>query len=214
MATGFEFFERDLKIATASLEPAEINKAVAIFAKKELARVIAEGIASPNYERFVNGRSGAAEETYQAPGAIVYEFTNWPIVISAALAELKRRGPRPRSGRFDSSYIVIAGGRAVVTDFAKIRADAEVIITNFQPYVRKAEVGFLGIPEQRLFKGTARVIASRFRGAFTIESKFVDVRPGLHAAMPYRLKMRASNDRISRKSGVLSYPAIIINPVS
>jgi hypothetical protein len=214
MATGFEFFERDLKVATASLEPEAINKAVATFAKKEVARVIAEGIASPTYERFVNGRSGAVEEAYQAPGAIVYEFTNWPIVIGAALAELKKRGPRPRSGRFDASYIVIAGGRAVVTDFTKIRADAEVIITNFQPYVRKAEVGFLGIPEQRLFKGTARAMASRFRGAFTIESRFVDVRSGLHAAMPYRLKMRASRDRISRKSGVLSYPAIIINPVS
>lgn len=214
MATGFEFFERDLKVATASLEPEAINKAVALFAKKEVARVIAEGIASPTYERFVNGRQGAVEESYQAPGAIVYEFTNWPIVIAAALAELKKRGPRPRSGRFDSSYIVIAGGRAVVTDFTKIRAETEVIITNFQPYVRKAEVGRLGIPELRLFRGTARALASRFRGAFTFESRFLDVRSGLHPAMPYHLKARRSRDRISRKSGVLSYPSIIINPVS
>ncbi|KQZ31583.1 hypothetical protein ASD50_15040 [Mesorhizobium sp. Root552] len=214
MATGFEFFERDLKVATASLEPAEINRAVATFARKELARVISEGIASPTFERFVNGRQGAVEESYQAPGSIVYEFTNWPMVIVAALDELKKRGPRPRSGRFDSSYIVIAGGRTVVTDFTKIRADAEVIITNFQPYVRKAEVGRLGIPELRLFRGTARVLANRFRGAFTFESKFLDVRAGLHPSMPYHLKTRRSRDRISRKSGVLSYPSIIINPVS
>lgn len=213
MATGFEFFERDLRVATAGMEPDAINKAVAAFARQEVRRVIAEGIASPQYERYVNGVHGALEEAYKAPGAIVYEFTNWPLVITAVLDELKKRGPRPRSGRFNDSYVVIAGGRVPVTDYSKIRSDAEIIITNFQPYVRKAEVGYLGIPEQRLFRGTARVMASRFNGAFTVISKFVDVPAGINPMMPYHLKTRRSNDRISRKSGVLSYPAIIINPV-
>ncbi|TIX70078.1 MAG: hypothetical protein E5V25_10655, partial [Mesorhizobium sp.] len=152
------------------------------------------------------------EEAYRAPGAIVYEFINWPIVVNAALDELQKRSPR-KSGRFASSFIVIAGGRAVVTDFTKIRTDAEIIITNFQPYVRKAEVGALGIPELRLFKGASRALTSRFAGAFTFESKFLAVPGGIHPNMPYRLKGRGSNDRISRKSGVLSYPSIIINPV-
>jgi hypothetical protein len=206
---------------------------VAKFARKELARVISEGIASPTYDRFVNGRQGAVEESYQAPGAIVYEFTNWPMVIAAALDELKKRGPGPRSGRFNSSYVVIAGGRAVVTDFTKIRADAEVIITNFQPYVRKAEVGYLGIPEQRLFKGTARVMASRFKGAFRFEAKFLNVRAGIHPKMPYKLKVgaklrlavqnnrssayRAGRQYLSNRNAAgqpITYPSIIINPVS
>ena len=215
MATGFEFFERDLRVATAGMDPEAINQAVAAFAKQELRRVIAEGIASPRYERYVNAVHGAPEEAYKAPGSIRYEFVNWSLVINAALDELKKRGPHPRSGRFNDSYVVIVGGRVPVTDYSKIRSDAEVIITNFQPYVRKAEVGYLGIPEQRLFKGTARVIASRFNGAFTAISKFVDVPAGINPMMPYHLKNRGrSNHRISRKSGVLSYPAIIINPVS
>ncbi|MES0168244.1 hypothetical protein NKJ87_20015 [Mesorhizobium sp. M0027] len=196
------------------MEPEAINKALAAFAKQEVNRVIGEGIASPNYERYVNGVHNAPEETVKAPGPIVYEFVNWPLVIDAAIEELQKRGPRAKSGRFASSYIVIASGRAVVTDYSKIRSDAEIIITNAQPYVRKAEVGFLGIPAQRLFYGTARVMGSRFRGAFTFQSKFLDIRAGLHHLIPYRLKARRSNDRISRKAGVLSYPAIIINPVS
>lgn len=213
MATGFEFFERDLRVATVGLDLDEINRQVAAFARRELARAIAEGIATPIYTRFVNGVAGAAEEAYRAPGAIVYEFTNWELVIDAALAELQKRSPR-KSGRFASSFVVIAGGRSVVTDYSKIRPDAEIIITNFQPYVRKAEVGRLGVAERVIFAGTARTMANRFRGAFTFTSKFLDVPAGIHSGMPYRLKWRGSNDRISRKSGVLSYPSIIINPVN
>lgn len=214
MATGFEFFERDLRVATAGMEPEAINRAVAAFAKQELRRVIADGSASPRYDRYVNGVEGAPEEAYMAPGSIVYEFTNWPLVINAALDELKKRGPRPKSGQFNSSYVVIVGGRLPVMDYSKIRSDAEVIILNAMPYSRKAEVGRLGIPEQRLFRGTQRVMSSRFNGAFTFQTKFLDVPAGINPMMPYHLKNRRSRDRISRKSGVLSYPAIIINPVA
>lgn len=211
MATGFEYFERNLKVATAGMEPEAINRAVAAFAKQEVRRVIAEGIASPLYDRYVNAMKGAPEEAYRAPGAIVYEFANWPLVVNAVLAELQKRSPR-KSGRFASSFVVIVGGRTIITDYTKIRPGAEVIITNAQPYVRKAEVGLLGIPELRLFAGTARLMTSRFRGAFTFTSKFLDVPAGIHPLMPYRLKTGRSGDRISRKSGVLSYPSIIINP--
>ncbi|MER8560181.1 hypothetical protein [Mesorhizobium sp. M0578] len=227
---GFQFFERDLKLATAGMEPEAINNALAAFAKQELKRVIGEGIASSNYERYVNGVRDAPEEAVQAPGPIVYEFVNWPLVINAALVELQKRSPR-KSGRFASSFIVIVARRIVVTDFTKLRSDAEIIITNFQPYVRKAEVGMLGIPELRLFKGTSRVLTSRFAGAFTFESKFLNVPGGIHAGMPYRLKgdgkirmavqnrrsiaFRSGRDTLKSKAGQqLTYPSIIINPVS
>ncbi|RWQ16092.1 hypothetical protein [Mesorhizobium sp.] len=204
---GFQFFERDLKLATAGMEPDAIDKALAAFAKQELKRVIGEGIASPTYERYVNGVHNAPEEAVKAPGPIVYEFVNWPLVINAALAELQKRSPR-RSGKFASSFIVIAGGRAVATDFSKIRPDAEIIITNFMPTVRKAEVGYLGIPEQRLFQGAARLMGSRFRGAYSFEAKFLNIRAGLHAQIPYRLK------RGTRRYAVgspIAYPSILIN---
>jgi hypothetical protein len=212
MATGFEFFERDLRVATAGMEPEEINKAVASFARKELQRVIGEGIASPDYERYVNGVRGAPEESYKAPGAIVYEFTNWPLVIRAALDELQRRSPH-KSGRFAGSFIVIVGER-IVTDFRSIPADAEVIITNAQPYVRKAEAGLLGVPRRRIFDGTKRFLARRFAGVLRFETRFLDIASGLHPLIPYRLKY-SQGGRKDRQAGMpISYPAIIINSVT
>lgn len=206
----FEAFDRQIALATADLEPEAISRELAKFARQELAKAIGAG-ASKQYQKFVNGVEGAAEEAVRAPGPIVYEFTNWPLVIDAALAELEKRGPQRKTGKFASSFVVIVGGRVAVTDFTKIRPDAEVVIFNATPYSRKAEVGRLGIPELRLFKGTARVMATRFRGAFIFESKFLNVPSGIHPLAPYRLKTNRSKDRISRRGGVLSYPSIIIN---
>ncbi|RUM97912.1 hypothetical protein EET67_09870 [Pseudaminobacter arsenicus] len=231
MATGFEFFERDLKVATAGLEPEAISRELAKFAKEELAKAIAGG-SSPQYERFVNGRLGAVEESVVAPGPILYVFSNWPLVINAALAELQKRAPR-RSGRFASSFIVVVGGQ-IVSEFSAIPADAEVLITNFQPYVRKAEVGRLGIPKRRLFDGTKNVMARRFREAFRFETRFLNVGGGVHPMMPYILKgsgpirLAAQNAKSAafragravlagRKDTAagqpITYPAIVINMV-
>lgn len=205
MATGFEFFERDLKIATAGLEPAQVNAALAQFARAELAKVIAAG-ASPQYERFVNGRAGATEESVQAPGPIVYVFTNWPLVINAALEELKKRAPR-RSGRYAGSFVVVVGGRTVVTDFTHLRPDAELVILNTQPYTRKMETGHNG-PGARHFDLSKAALNRRFKGAFRVEMKYVDVPGGIAARVPYLLKRTTKR----RAAGTpLSYPALIIN---
>lgn len=209
MVSGFEFFERDLRVATSGMEPEEINRAVAAFARQELRRVINEGLASREYERYVNGVHGASEDAYHAPGSIVYEFTNWPLVIGTALDELQKRSPR-KSGRFASSFIVISGGR-IVTEFRSIPAAGEVIITNAQPYIRKAEGGRLGIPRRRLFDGTKNALARRFSGVFRFETRYLDIASGLHPLIPYVLK-RSQGGRRDRQAGMpITYPAIIIN---
>lgn len=209
MASGFEFFARDLQVATAGLEPEAINKAVAAFAKQEVRRVIAQGIASSQYDRFVNAVHGAPEEAYKAPGAIVYEFVNWPLVINAVLAELTKRAPR-KSGRFASSFIVISGG-AVVTDFTAIAGGQEVIITNAQPYVRKAEVGRLSIAPRHLFDGAKLAMSRRFSAAFSFQTRFLNISGGLHPLIPYVLK-RSQGGRKDRQAGMpITYPAIIMN---
>lgn len=206
---GLEFFDRELRLATADLEPAAINAALAKFARAELAKAISAG-ASPKYDKFVNGVEGAQEETVRAPGPIVYEFVNWPLVINAALAELQRRSPR-KSGRLASSFIVIAGGRVVVTDFTKLRADTEIIITGSVPYIRKAETGLLGVPAGRLFAGTKNVLSRRFKDVWRFEVKFLDIKSGLHPAIPYRLKR--GQGRKGREAGApISYPSLLINP--
>lgn len=203
---GMEFFERELKIATAGLEPEQVNALLARFAREELAKVLSAG-ASPQYERFVNGRRGASEDTVKAPGPIVYVFTNWPLVIEAAIEELKRRAPR-KSGRYANSFVVVANQHPV-TDYATISADAEVIILNRQPYTRKLETVQAGAG-QRMFD-TLLSLRRRFRDGFKFESRFLDVRGGVAPGVPYILKHSAGR-RKDRQAGMpISYPAIVIN---
>lgn len=209
---GLASFDRELRLATADLEPDAVNAALARFARVELGKAIGQG-APPTYERFVNGRPDAIEESVVAPGPILYVFSNWSIVIDTALEELVKRSPR-RSGAYIRSFVVVVGGRIAVTDFSKLRADAEVIIFNAQPYTRKIEVGAMNIsvPDNH-FNGARAALQRRFGGAFRFERRFVDVPAGIHPLAPYRLKSRRSRDRLSRRSGSLSYPALIINPV-
>lgn len=203
---GMEFFERDLRLATASLEPAQINAALATFARQELAKAISAG-ASPIYDKFVNGRQGAAEETVKAPGPIVYVFSNWPLVINAAIEELKRRAPR-KSGRYANSFVVVANQRPV-TDYKTIGADSEVLIFNKTPYTRKLETVQAGAG-QRMFD-TLLSLRRRFKSGFKFESRFLDIRGGVAPGVPYILKTSAGRRRDRQAGQPISYPAIVIN---
>lgn len=202
---GMDFFERDLRLATTGLEPDQVNAALAKFARAELAKAIAGG-ASPQYEKFVNGRAGAAEESVIAPGPILYQFTNWTLVINTALAELRKRSPR-RTGRYQNSFVVVVGGRTVVTDYSKLRPDAELVIFSPMPYTRKIETGYNG-PGKRHFDLSKNALNSRFKGAFEFEMKYVDVPGGINPLVPYKLKRTTKR----RAAGTpLTYPALIIN---
>jgi len=201
----FESFERDLRLATAGLEPAAISAALAKYARAELARAIAAG-ASPQFDRYVNGVAGLSEEAVVAPGSILYVFSNWPLVINAALTELVKRSPR-RSGKYAGSFMVVVGGRIVVTEFSKLRPDAEVIIFNPLPFTRKAEVGANG-SGRRHFDASKNALNARFGGAFKIEMKFVEVPGGISPLAPYHLK-RTTRRRAAGTQ--LSYPALVIN---
>lgn len=233
---GLDAFDRELRFATEGLEPQEINKALAIFAKKSLGEVISSGQASSRYERYVNGRQGAAEESVSAPGPIIYEFSLWEPIITFALTELRKRSP-VKSGRFRNSFIVLANQQMVV-DYDDIAPGAEVIITNFQPYIRKAEGGLLGTKRYAIFDGTKRALARTFGSSnrnaapFSFETKWLDVKSGVHAGMPYILKtggreiaakqnskssaFRAGRATLSRRkdraAGMpITYPSVVIN---
>lgn len=229
MPARFETFERDLKLATASIAPTAINAELAQFAKAELAKAIATGEGNANYDRYVNGSAGAAEETVQAPGPILYVFNWWKDVIVAALEQLQQLSPRA-SGRFASSFIVLVN-QSVVTTYDGIPGDAEILITNFQPYVRKVEVGAMkmNVPA-RVFDRARTMLSRRFGNSYRIESRFLDVRAGVHPGMPYLLKGEYSRLRAARIANPsrfagrsfpkskdmevgqpITYPALIIN---
>lgn len=208
MAVGFEFFERDLKIATAGLEQNAIAAALAKLAREEVARAVAEG-ASPNYERYVNGRRGVSESSVVPPGPIVYVFNNWPLIINATIAELKKRAPR-RTGRFMNSFIVLADQQPV-TDYKSIDADAEVIVTNRQPYVRRIEVGGNRSTGERMFELTKNAVRRRFKDAFEVQAKFLNITSGVAPGVPWILK-RSQGGRRDRQAGMpITYPSIVLN---
>lgn len=207
MASGFEFFERDLKLATAGLEPDAINKALAAFARQELRRVISTGEASSTYDKFVNGVQGAAEETVKAPGPILYQFVNWPAVIRFALEDLDKRVPK-KSGRYAGGFMVLAN-QMPVRDYKDVPPGAEVTIINVRPYTRRMETG-ANKTGKRHFEATKNALARRYKDVFLFDFKFLNVKAGLHPDVPYVLK-RAAGRRKDRQAGMpITYPALII----
>lgn len=215
----FETFDRDIKVATADLDPAAISSALAQFAKQDVQRAIAAGEASERFDRYVNGRKGAAEETVRAPGPIVYEFIHWPRIVQMALAELVKRSPK-RSGRYADSFFVLADSKPV-TDFAAIPIDAEVVIANAQPYTRKIEVGAMkmSVPPRHFDQAKSAMARAFGRDAgFNFETRFLNIPAGIHALVPYVLKggsgRRGRTDKDRRAGSKLTYPALVMNVVT
>ncbi len=202
-----EGFDREIVLATKGLEPEAISKMLASFARSEVAKAISSGAASPRYEKYVNGRAGAEEETVVAPGPILYQFTNWPLVINAAIEELQKR-TRTRTGRYHSSFIIIVNGKTIASDYSKIRADAEVAIINAAPYTRKLDNSRGS--NRRHFLRAYWALRTRFLDFFAITHVYLNVRAGLYSSIPYSLK-RDGGRKDRRKGMPITYPAIVIN---
>ena len=216
MAT-FATFDRALKLATADLQPEAIARSLADYAIAERNALISSGRASANYTVAVNGRRGASEYSVTPPGPIYYEFSLWEPVITFAIEEIRRRSPE-KSGRFKSSFVVLANGQPV-TDWDSIPTTAEVILTNSQPYIRKVEGGIVGGGKARhVFDGTKRALASRFgnasrnSGAIAFETRWLTIQGGVMPGVPYILKGRGRSRRKDRQAGQpITYPSIIMN---
>ncbi|WP_421522327.1 hypothetical protein [Ochrobactrum quorumnocens] len=233
-ATKFEFFDRAIAVATEGLSQEAISAALAKMAKDELAKVIQSGEGSRFYERYVNRVKDAPEESVSAPGPIVYEFVWWQAVINEALSGLREYSPR-KSGRYQDSFIVLADQRPV-TNFDEISADAEIIITNVQPYTRKIQVGAMkmSVPP-RLFERARQRMFRRFGQSFiSVQVKFLNLPSGLHRLVPYVLTghqrtiatkavarssaHRAGRTTLARRKDTeagkpLTYPSLVINLV-
>lgn len=233
-ATKFEFFDRAITVATEGLSQEAISAALAKMAKEELGKAIQSGEGSRFYERYVNRVKDAPEESVSAPGPIVYDFVWWQAVINEALAGLKEYSPR-KSGRYQDSFIVLADQRPV-TNFDDISADAEIIITNVQPYTRKIQVGAMkmSVPP-RLFERARQRMFRRFGQSFiSVQVKFLNLPTGLHSLVPYILTghqrtiaakavarssaHRAGRTTLARRKDTeagkpLTYPSLVINLV-
>ncbi|UGQ24190.1 hypothetical protein [Brucella anthropi] len=232
--TKFEFFDRAIAVATEGLSQEAISAALAKMAKDELAKALRSGEGSPIYERYVNRVKDAPEESVSAPGPIVYEFVWWQAIINEALTGLREYSPR-KSGRYQDSFIVLADQR-LVTSYDDVSADAEIIITNVQPYTRKIHVGAMkmSVPP-RLFERARQRMFRRFGQSFiSVQVRFLNLPAGISPLVPYILKghqrtiaakavrqssaHRAGRTTLARRKDTeagkpLTYPSLVINLV-
>lgn len=200
-------FERELRLATAGLDPANIKRALAAFAKQELAKVQASGEAPEHYVRAVNGRIGAPEESVEPPGPIVYSFNVLPDVAEYALAFAMERSP-VRSGRFKKSWFVMANGRSVA-NLESIPLDAEVILTNDQPYARKIETGHMTMRvPPGIVEDTKQAVMRRFGNIVTAQKRFIPLSGAYTLRRGSQRQGRMDKDRASGRQ--LLYPALVL----
>jgi hypothetical protein len=162
-----------------NLAPAAIAGRLADYARKDVARLIAEGRAAPTYRRFVDGVEGAQESAVRPDGEILYQFSYIADVAAFAVAFLRARSPvgpgapksRSAPGPYRDAFMIGVNGRAVPAASFQPRSvplDAELIIYNRQPYSRKVDVQLVGgkllkfsVPAG-IFDDCARAIRGRF----------------------------------------------------
>lgn len=207
-------FAKDLQLATAGIAPENIARELAAFARTELARSIQDGEGSERYDRYVNGRDGAAEESVIAPGPIVYQFRWWREVLEFALQTLVERSPE-KSGRYKKSWFVMtSGGR--VKSFDDIPINADVIICNDQPYSRKIDVGHMrmSVPPGVVEDGRKAVL-SRFGNLVTAKRTMIPLPGGYvlkgNFSRGYRQFARTKLRKDTAAGSQMLYPALVLS---
>jgi hypothetical protein len=176
-------FERELRVATAGLEPKAISALLAQTARKAVAEAQTEGVFPHEYTRVVNGRVGASEDAVTPPGPIVYVGSWLPQVATYALAYARERSP-VQSGRFKDNWFVMVNG-VVTTAFDAIGPEDEAILTNDQPFARKIEVGrteagrpfVLRVPPG-IVENTRQAVLRRFGNVIRAERRFISLAGG------------------------------------
>lgn len=208
MASSLAFLDRQMTVAMAGLDDAAMRKQLAMFAKQSVAEVIGSGRAPAQYDRFVNGREGATEDSVVLPGPIVYVFNNYGVVIRAAIEELQRRVPR-RTGRYAASFEVLVNQRPTV-DFSNIPPGSEIIVVNRQPYTRKMETG-ANTSGARHFDLAKAALNRRFSGVFQVQIMFLNMPAGILPGVPYVLKRSAGRRKARAAGQPITYPALVIS---
>jgi hypothetical protein len=194
-------FARDIKVATAGLEPEAISALLATAAREALAEAQAAGEFPRSYITSVNGQIGAPVESVKPPGPIVFTGNWWTEILTYGVSFAAERSP-VKSGRYKSSWFAMADGSAV-SDYEAIPLTAECIITNDQPYSRRIEVGRqkVNVPPG-IVEDLVSALRRRYGDMISARRQFINLEGA------YRL-VRKSRRR-GRGEHVVTYPAAIL----
>lgn len=140
---------------------AETQKLIVKTAKTEHAKVYHGSPRPASFERFVDGRKGAVEETVKATGVILYTYSYLDLVAQFAMETLYRLSP-VLSGTYRLSHTLFLNNLAVA-NLKGFKSGDEVTISNPVPYARKIEVGrmTMSVPGH-VYERTARIVRSRY----------------------------------------------------
>ncbi|UPT99370.1 hypothetical protein J4G48_0015505 [Bradyrhizobium barranii subsp. apii] len=207
-------FAKDLQLATAGIAPENIGKELAAFARSELAKAIQEGEGSERYERYVNGRLGAQEETVVPPGPILYVFHWWREIVEFVLQTAVERSPE-KSGDYKKSWFIMTPG-GVVKSFDDIPINSTVVLTNNRPYARKIDVGHMRMTvPPGIVEDVRRAVMARF-GNFVIAKRTMIPLPGGyvlkgHFRRGYRPFARTKLRPDTMAGAQMTYPALVLS---
>lgn len=207
-------FDKDLQLATADIAPEAISAALARYARQELGAAIQSGEGSERYDKYINGRSGAEEETVIAPGPILYVFHWWREIVEFAIQTAVERSPE-KSGRYKRSWFIMTpGGR--VKSLAEIPINAEVILCNDQPYARKIDVGHMrmSVPPGVL-EDVRKAVMSKFGNMITVKRTMIPLPGGYilkgHFRKGYREFARRKLRADTKAGAQMTYPALVMS---
>lgn len=154
----------EILMLTEGMSPAERSKALAEFARSNLAAAqeINRGVLGriPEHTTFVDNRPGASEDAVRPDGVIVYEFDLIDEVFEWIGDMLVQHAP-VRKGDYAASFIFTADGEVYEPGALLPDAD-EYVFTNIQPYARKIERGLSAQAPDGVFEVVAAMASRRF----------------------------------------------------
>lgn len=187
--------DRDIQlILKDELSPAARQAALVSFARTQLAAAQETNAralgAVPPHETIVDARRGAALESVQPDGTIVFEFTLLDDLFAWIGEQLVRHAP-VLTGRYRDSFLFFADGTAVDPGGA-VPPASEYTFLNSRPYSRKLERGLSDQAPDGVFQVVAALAAKRFGNLARIR-------------FSYRTLAGSPKDRATRQ------PAIVIS---
>lgn len=189
----FKIIEFD--IAALGLDREAFARTMAVGARAALAEVVSSGQGSDQYERIVNGRIGAAEESVEPPGPIIYLFNYLEEATQFGLAYLAARYPvtgPAKGGHYRAAHRLFVNGK--VWQGGEIGIDDDIMIVNIQPYARKVHVGAKGFAASKgIYEDARQALKRAYRNVIDVELTFVTLSNGYVLKGHQRVRASASS---------------------
>lgn len=188
-------------IVARDLSPAAQKRAAAGFARERLAEAIRTNRQAtgrePEYERIVDGRTGAPLESVGLPGRIIFRFDGGLEPVFSWIGDMLVQHSPVVSGEYQRSHKFYAGGREIDPGGEVPPAD-EYVFISVAPYARRLEKHYEPAGFYEAIAATAR---QRFGDIASIRFTF-------RSPAEFGLPSSPASRRAARDSRV---PAIIIS---